>query len=184
MSAAPASGRAADTIFALASGAGRAAISVIRLSGPEAGPILRSLCSRLPPARQASLRRLTDAHGATLDQALVLWMPAPRSATGEDTAELHVHGGRAVLAAITTALLAAGARPRRSGGILPSRLPRRQTRPAGSRGDCRPRGSRNGIATSSSAAPRQRCAIAPGVRLGRPAEAWSRLPGSTDRLPR
>jgi tRNA modification GTPase len=106
---------ARDTIFALASGAGRGAISVLRLSGTGAGIILKNLCENLPGPRQAALRQLRDATGAILDRALVLWMPGPASYTGEDVVELHVHGGRAVLGAVTRALLGHGARPAEPG---------------------------------------------------------------------
>jgi tRNA modification GTPase len=95
-----------DTIFALSSGAPPAAIGVIRISGPEAGVALARLAGSLPAPRKAVLRRLRDAGGAELDTALVLWLPGPGSATGEDTAELHCHGGRAVIAALETALAA------------------------------------------------------------------------------
>jgi len=104
-----------DTIFAQASGAGTAALAVLRLSGPAAGTILRALAGTLPPPRRAVLRRLRDAGGTVLDHALVLWLPGPASYAGEDTAELHLHGGRAVVAAVTEALLAAGARPAEAG---------------------------------------------------------------------
>lgn len=94
------------TIFALSSGAPPAAIGVIRISGPEAGAALQALAGRLPTPRRASLATLRDAEGGLLDQALVLWFPGPDTATGEDLAELHCHGGRAVIAAITRALSA------------------------------------------------------------------------------
>ncbi len=100
----------AATIFALASGAGRAGVAVIRLSGPSAGAALSALAGRLPPPRWAALRRLRDAAGAALDDALVLWFPAPASFTGEDVAELHLHGGAAVVAAVAAALTALGLR--------------------------------------------------------------------------
>jgi tRNA modification GTPase len=106
---------AADTIFALASGAGRGAISVVRLSGAGAGIVLKNLCETLPKPRQAALRLLRDASGNMLDRALVLWMPGPASYTGEDVAELHLHGGRAVLSAVTRTLLGQGARPAEPG---------------------------------------------------------------------
>lgn len=93
-----------DTIFALSSGAPPAAISVIRISGPGASMALSALTGRLPPARRASRMRLLDMAGEVLDDALVLWLPGPGSATGEDTAELHCHGGRAVVNAIEEAL--------------------------------------------------------------------------------
>ena len=104
-----------DTIFARATGAGRAAVAVLRVSGPRAGEVLRTLAGGLPVPRLASLRRLRDAAGAALDQALVLWFPGPASYTGEDSAELHLHGGPAVVAAVAEALVAAGARPAEAG---------------------------------------------------------------------
>ncbi len=106
---------AADTIFARATGAGRAAVAVLRVSGPAAAAALTSLAGTPPAPRRASLRRLHDAAGEPLDQALVLWFPGPASYTGEDSAELHLHGGPAVLAAVAEALVAAGARPAEPG---------------------------------------------------------------------
>jgi tRNA modification GTPase len=102
------------TVFALASGAGRAAVALLRLSGPETPTILRALAGALPSPRRASLRTLRHA-GAALDRALVLWFPAPASYTGEDAAELHLHGGPAVIAAVGDALVALGARPAEPG---------------------------------------------------------------------
>ncbi len=102
------------TIFAVASGAGRAAVTVVRLSGSDAGQVLDRLCTR-PPARMAQLRALRDAAGDVLDRALVLWLPGPGSYTGEDSAELHLHGGSAVLSAVSDALVASGARPAEPG---------------------------------------------------------------------
>lgn len=98
----------ADTIFALATAPGRAGVAVIRISGALAGAALRSLSGRgLPAPRLASLRRLHDPHsGDWLDEALALWFPAPASFTGEDVAELHLHGGRAVIAGVVEALAA------------------------------------------------------------------------------
>lgn len=95
-----------DTIFALSSGAAPAAIAVIRVSGPEAGEALRRLIGRVPPPRRAAHASLRDEAGALLDRVLVLWLPGPNNATGEDTAELHCHGGRAVIAAVEAALAA------------------------------------------------------------------------------
>jgi tRNA modification GTPase len=99
------------TIFALATAPGRAAVAVIRLSGPGSANLIRSLTGRAPPpARRAALRRLADpASGRVLDEALVLWFPAPGSYTGDDCAELQLHGGSAVVEAVTGALLAQGA---------------------------------------------------------------------------
>ena len=104
-----------DTIFALASGAGRAAIAVLRVSGPGAGAALRALAGTLPKPRHASLRRLRDATGETLDRALVLWLPGPASFTGEDGAELSLHASRAVIHAVADALVSLGARPAEPG---------------------------------------------------------------------
>lgn len=96
---------ARDTIFALASGAGRAAISVVRLSGPRALATVHSLAGRLPEPRRATLARLRDpASGDILDEALLFTFEAPRSELGEDGAELHLHGSPAVVAAVLSAL--------------------------------------------------------------------------------
>ncbi|MGH6933594.1 MAG: tRNA uridine-5-carboxymethylaminomethyl(34) synthesis GTPase MnmE, partial [Dongiaceae bacterium] len=91
-----------DTIFALASGGGRAGIAVFRISGPATLPaLLRMAGEPLPMPRRASLRKLREPKGgAVIDEGLVLWFPGPASFTGEDMAELHVHGGRAVLIAM------------------------------------------------------------------------------------
>ena len=104
-----------DTVFALASGAGRAAVAVLRLSGPGSGAALEALAGRRPAPRRASLRTLRAADGTPLDRALVLWFPGPASYTGEDSAELHLHGGRAVVAAVSAALVALGLRPAEPG---------------------------------------------------------------------
>jgi tRNA modification GTPase len=104
------------TIFALASGSARAAIAVMRLSGPSAGPAVAALCGgSLPSPRHASLRRLREPSGAVLDHALVLWFPAPGTYTGEDSSELHLHGGRAVIDSVANALVEAGLRPAEPG---------------------------------------------------------------------
>lgn len=94
--------RYSDTIFALSSGAGKAGIAVIRVSGSGAGPALTALTGKpLPPARRAALAVLTDPRTRErIDCALVLWFPGPGSETGEDIAEFHVHGGRAVMAGL------------------------------------------------------------------------------------
>lgn len=99
-----------DTIFAPATAPGRAAVAVVRLSGPDSGRVLRQLSGALPSPRRASLRPLKSPDGRLLDQALVLWMPGPGSYTGEDTAELFLHGGPAVVAAVVEALHASGLR--------------------------------------------------------------------------
>ncbi|HEX3954851.1 MAG TPA: tRNA uridine-5-carboxymethylaminomethyl(34) synthesis GTPase MnmE, partial [Stellaceae bacterium] len=94
-----------DTIYAPATAAGRAAIAIIRLSGPDAGSALTALTGDLPSPRGARHLRLCDPdNGEQLDDAIALWFPAPHSVTGEDVAELQVHGSRAVLAALMAAL--------------------------------------------------------------------------------
>jgi tRNA modification GTPase len=106
----------ADTIFALASGSAHAAIAVMRLSGPAAGPAVAALCrGSLPAPRHASLRRLRDPSGVVLDHALVLWLPGPGTYSGEDCSELHLHGGKAVIDAVAAALTEAGLRPAEPG---------------------------------------------------------------------
>lgn len=92
-----------DTIFALSSGSPPAAIAVLRISGSRAGDTLATLCG-IPRPRHASYRTLRVPRGTVLDRALVLWFPGPNTATGEDLAELHLHGGRAVVAAVESAL--------------------------------------------------------------------------------
>ena len=99
-----------ETIFALATAPGRAAVAVVRVSGPQAAAVLRALAAPLPAPRRAALRRLKADDGALLDEALVLWFPAPASFTGEDSAELHLHGGRASVEAVTAALAGHGLR--------------------------------------------------------------------------
>ncbi|HET6157600.1 MAG TPA: tRNA uridine-5-carboxymethylaminomethyl(34) synthesis GTPase MnmE [Dongiaceae bacterium] len=94
-----------DTIFALATPAGRSGVAVVRISGPQAGAVLDTLTERdLPKPRAATLRRLISPDHTPIDDALVLWFPAPHSFTGEDVAELHLHGGPAVIAAALSAL--------------------------------------------------------------------------------
>lgn len=94
-----------DTIFALSSGQPPAALAVVRMSGPAAGEAMRRLAGRLPPARRASLATLRDpADGSVLDRSLLLWFPGPATATGEDLAELHLHGGRAIVRAVESVL--------------------------------------------------------------------------------
>jgi tRNA modification GTPase len=100
-----------DTIYAPATAPGRAAIAIVRISGPVAGEALRALAGALPPPRVARRVRLRDPDsGADLDDALALWFPAPRSLTGEAVAELHLHGSRAVIAAVMAALSRLGLR--------------------------------------------------------------------------
>ncbi|MDB5433669.1 MAG: tRNA uridine-5-carboxymethylaminomethyl(34) synthesis GTPase MnmE [Caulobacter sp.] len=98
-----------DTIFAPATAAGRAAVAVVRLSGPRTRETVEAMAGKLPAARRASLRRLRHG-GLALDDALVLWMPGPASFTGEDSAEFHLHGGPAIVEAVTEALAGLGLR--------------------------------------------------------------------------
>nr|WP_277924389.1 tRNA uridine-5-carboxymethylaminomethyl(34) synthesis GTPase MnmE [Sphingomonas sp. CROZ-RG-20F-R02-07] len=95
-----------DTIFAVSSGRPPAAIAVIRISGARAMDAGRAIAGTLPVDRRAGMRRLRDASGGTLDHGLVLAFGAGGSVTGEDLVELHCHGGRAVIAAVETALAA------------------------------------------------------------------------------
>lgn len=93
------------TIFALSSGRPPAAIAVIRISGPRARFALETMVGRVPEPRKAALARVRDPSSSeVIDEGLVLWFPGPRSESGEDMAELQLHGGRAVIAAVLTAL--------------------------------------------------------------------------------
>jgi tRNA modification GTPase len=105
-----------ETIYALSSGPPPAAIAVVRISGPRAGDALRALTGRIPEQRKAVLARVRGLNGAIIDQALVLWFPGPQSETGEDVAELQLHGGRAVIVAVMAALSQVeGLRPAEAG---------------------------------------------------------------------
>lgn len=96
----------ADTIVAQASGFGRAALGVVRISGPRSRAVVETIAGALPPARMVSLKSLREPHGEILDRALVTWFPGPASFSGEDMAEVSVHGGLAVMAAVLRAILA------------------------------------------------------------------------------
>ncbi|HEX3666058.1 MAG TPA: tRNA uridine-5-carboxymethylaminomethyl(34) synthesis GTPase MnmE [Rhizomicrobium sp.] len=94
-----------DTIFALSSGRGRAGVAVVRVSGPHAASAVRRLAGpEVPAPRTAALRKIVTAAGELIDDGLLLWFPGPASFTGEDVAEFHIHGGRAVLDALLRAL--------------------------------------------------------------------------------
>ena len=97
-------GSTRETIFALSSGRPPAAIAVVRVSGARAGAALKALIGKVPDPRKAALAQVRGFGGDVIDQALVLWFPAPHSETGEDVAELQLHGGRAVIAAVLSAL--------------------------------------------------------------------------------
>lgn len=89
-----------ETIVALSSGAVPSAIAIVRLSGPRVRQVLHTLSGEVPPPRTATLRALRSRDGMVLDRALLLFFPSPASFTGEDLAELHLHGGRAVVVAV------------------------------------------------------------------------------------
>src|ERR1700733_9217090 len=95
-----------ETIYALSSGRPPSAIAIVRVSGAQAGTVLAVLAGKMPTPRLATRALLRDAARQPIDDAVVLWFPGPASATGEDIAEFHVHGGRAVLAAMFAALSA------------------------------------------------------------------------------
>ena len=93
------------TIFALSSGRPPAAVAVVRVCGPDARLALKQLIGRVPPPRQATLARVRDPNsGEVIDEALALWFPGPHSETGDDIAELQLHGGQAVIAGVLEAL--------------------------------------------------------------------------------
>jgi tRNA modification GTPase len=94
----------ADTIFALSSGALPSGVAIIRISGPGVRRALENLCRSVPAERRAEFRRIRAADGEIIDNGLVLFFAGPNSFTGEDVGELHVHGGRGVVAAILGAL--------------------------------------------------------------------------------
>src|SRR5689334_13817160 len=93
-----------QTIFALSSGRPPSAIAIVRVSGPQARTTLEQLAGKLPTPRTATRALLRASNGDGIDDAVVLWFPGPASATGEDVAEFHVHGGRAVLASLFATL--------------------------------------------------------------------------------
>ena len=92
------------TIYALASGGAPCGVAVIRVSGPRCRFVLETMVGSIPAPRLAALRSIRDRTGSTIDRGLVLWLPGPGSFTGEDTIEFQVHGSRAVIRALTTAL--------------------------------------------------------------------------------
>jgi len=105
-----------QTIFALSSGRAPSAIAIIRVSGPQTRAAVERLCGKLPSPRLAQFATLRDLDGSAIDESVTLWFPGPHSATGEDVAEFHVHGGRAVIAAMFDALGAIdGLRPAEPG---------------------------------------------------------------------
>lgn len=108
---------AADTIFALASGRGRAGVAVIRVSGPAAVQVAETLADPCPPPRRAALRQLRQVtDDALLDEGIIIYFQEPASFTGEDVVEFHLHGGPAVVAAVLAAIdRLPGTRPAEAG---------------------------------------------------------------------
>jgi tRNA modification GTPase len=108
---------ASDTIYALSSGIGRSAVAIMRISGCQSSALLGSIAGNLPPPRRLTLRTLKDSStGELLDKAMVVWLPGPGSFTGEDCAELHLHGSPAILSAVMELLAKwPGARPAEPG---------------------------------------------------------------------
>jgi tRNA modification GTPase len=105
-----------STIFALSSGRDKAGIAVVRVSGPNAGPALKALAGSLPQPRFAALAPINGPSGDLIDRGLALWFPAPASVTGEDVAEIQIHGGPAIVSALLAALGAQpGLRPAEAG---------------------------------------------------------------------
>jgi tRNA modification GTPase len=159
--------RSDDTIFAVASGQGRAAVCLIRISGPESRTILERMAGRVPEPRRAVVRTLRDPQtGDPLDQALVLWMPGPGSFTGEDQAELHIHGGLATRMAVLRALTTLeNCRPAEAGEF---------TRRAflGGRMDLSQVEGLADIIDAETEAQRRQAMLQLGGRLGNAAEAW------------
>ncbi len=109
------SARNADTIFALSSGSLPAGVGVIRLSGQAAFAIAEELTGARPPARTAMLRTIRKRNGEPIDQGLIIGFSSPYSFTGEDFVEFHVHGGRAVVAALRREFVESGAREAEAG---------------------------------------------------------------------
>ncbi|PHR61225.1 MAG: tRNA uridine-5-carboxymethylaminomethyl(34) synthesis GTPase MnmE [Robiginitomaculum sp.] len=105
-----------ETIFALASAQGRAGVAIIRMSGPDSARILKQLTkAKLPKPRLASVRKLYDAQGEKIDEALILRFVGPASFTGEDMVEFHIHGGPSLVESLSEALFTAGLRQAEAG---------------------------------------------------------------------
>ena len=90
------------TIYALSSGPGVSGVAIIRISGPEASKVIKSLTRKdIPSPRMATLRKINNINTSELiDEGIILWFPGPESYTGEDMAEIHVHGGKAGILAV------------------------------------------------------------------------------------
>lgn len=94
-----------DTIVALSSAPGKSGVAIVRVSGDQTRFVLETIAGSVPPARTAALKELRDPSGAPIDRSLVLFFPGPASFTGDDVGEFHVHGSRAVIAGLLSALI-------------------------------------------------------------------------------
>ena len=94
------------TIYALSSGPGISGISVIRISGPETSTVIELLTNKpIPKPRLATLRKISKINTSELiDEGIIIWFPGPQSYTGEDMAEIHVHGSKAVIDALHSSI--------------------------------------------------------------------------------
>jgi len=104
-----------QTIAAIATATGNAAIGIIRVSGPDVPRVVRTLAGNLPPPRHALLRTFRTQDDLIIDRGLVLYFPAPSSYTGDDMVEFHVHGGIAVMQQLLREIYRIGARPAEPG---------------------------------------------------------------------
>lgn len=155
-----------DTIFALSSGRLPSGVALIRVSGPSAREAVKGLAGRVPPARQAMLATLRDNSGAPLDRGLVLFFPGPGSVTGEDVAEFHLHGGRAVVSSVLRALSTfTGFRPAEPGEFT------RRAHAAGKMDLAEVEGLADLISAETEAQRRQALALASGA-LSRRVAGW------------
>ena len=94
------------TIYALSTGPGVSGVAIVRISGPEASNAIKLLTKKdLPSPRIATLRKINNINTSELiDEGIVIWFPGPESYTGEDMAEVHVHGGKAIVLALQNEL--------------------------------------------------------------------------------
>ena len=94
------------TIYALSSGPGISGVSVIRVSGEDTAKVIKTLTGKeIPSPRRATLRKINNTNTSELiDEGILIWFPGPESYTGEDMAEFHVHGGKAVVLAVQEAI--------------------------------------------------------------------------------
>ena len=164
-----------ETIYALSSGGLPSGVAVIRLSGPRVRFVVETLCGAVPGPRRASLRRLRDpSDGGILDEALVIVFEGPASFTGEDVAEFHLHGGRAVVSAVLRVLEGIeGLSPAAPGAFTRRAFEGRSSRPDGGRGARRSHSGRDG----SPAPP------GPEADGGRAREALRRMEGDACQVP-